>query len=375
MAASSKSLDPLGDTDYAVPPGETLRELLAERGLTQRELARRAALSPKHVNRLLQGLVPLSVDVAQRLERVTGTPARIWNQLEANYRSDLERLRTRRDLAEHGAWLRGLPVKALVERGLLPEKPADNPSRVEQMLSFFGVASVDAWDDVYADIACAFRKSKAHEAEPGAVAAWLRLGELAALEIQAAPFDRKGLRSALPELRALTSERPEVASSKMSDICAAHGVVLVFIEEITGARSSGATRWLTPEKALIQLSLRYRTDDQLWFTFFHEIGHIFLHGKTNVWIEEVSSAAADPYEVEADRFSRDVLIPPAEAPVLPRLKSDASVRAFAARIGVAPGIVVGRLQHDQQWSYSRGNNLKRRVVLVDVEGHPSSERQ
>ncbi|HEY5989467.1 MAG TPA: helix-turn-helix domain-containing protein [Streptosporangiaceae bacterium] len=112
-----------GDTDYAVPPGETLRELHEEQGLTQRDLARRADLSPKHVNRLLQGLVPLSADVAQRLERVTSTLAQIWNRLEANYRSDLERQRTQRDLAEYGAWLRDLPVRALVQRGILPASP------------------------------------------------------------------------------------------------------------------------------------------------------------------------------------------------------------------------------------------------------------
>ena len=74
ITTGEKGLYPLGDTDYAVPPGETLRELLEERGMSQRELARRTGLSLKHVNKLLHGLVPLSADVALRLERVTGTP-------------------------------------------------------------------------------------------------------------------------------------------------------------------------------------------------------------------------------------------------------------------------------------------------------------
>lgn len=373
MPTADKRLYALEDTDYAVPPGETLRELLDERGLTQRDLARRAELSPKHVNRLLQGLVPLSADVAQRLERVTGTPARFWNAREAEYRSDLERLRAKRDLAESVAWLKELPVKVLVDRGILPVAPADRTSRVEQMLSFFGVASVEAWRDVYATMACAFRQSRAHKPKPGAVATWLRLGEIAAQDIPCEPFDKASLQAALPELRALTCEPVEVFSEKMRDICAAHGVVVVFVEEVPGSRASGVTRWLTPTKALIQLSLRYRTDDHLWFTFFHEIAHVIKHGKAEVWIEGGSSADDDPREDEADGFSRDVLIPPRYAPELARLKSEASVRQFASRIGVAPGIVVGRLQHDGGWMHSRGNRLKRRLILAAADESRTDE--
>lgn len=370
MATADEGLYALGDTDYAVPPGETLRELLDEQGLTQRDLARRADLSPKHVNRILQGLVPLSADVAQRLERVTGTPARIWNNLEAEYRSDLERLRAKRDLAEDAAWLKELPVKVLVDRGILPAQPADKASRVEQMLSFFGVASVEAWRDVYASLACAFRQSRAHEPKPGAVATWLRLGEIAAQDVHCGPFDRTALEAALPDLRVLTCEPPEVFSTKMRDICATHGVAVIFVEEVPGARASGVTRWLTPAKALIQLSLRYRTDDHLWFTFFHELAHVIRHGKTEVWIEGSAPVTDDPREDEADRFSRDVLIPPRDARELPKLNTDAAVRQFASRIGVAPGMVVGRLQHDGCWAHSRGNQLKRRLALaVAEEGH------
>lgn len=86
---------PLGDTDYATPPGEVLRELLEERGLSEQELARRAGLGREQVSGLLQGAVPLSAEVARRLEHVTGVSAQTWSQKEADYRSDLERLRSR----------------------------------------------------------------------------------------------------------------------------------------------------------------------------------------------------------------------------------------------------------------------------------------
>lgn len=357
----------LGDTDYAVPPGETLRELLEEQGLNQRDLARRADLSPKHVNRLLQGLVPLSADVAVRLERVTGTPARIWNRLEADYRSDLERIRSERELSVDVMWATDFPVTELVKREILPAEPSDKISRLEQVLTFFGVASPGAWQDVYADLACAFRTSKTFEAKQGALVAWLRLGEIAARDVYCEPYDRKKLEAALPSLRELTRETADVFTERMCTLCAACGVAVVFVPELSGTRASGVTRWLTPDKALIQLSLRYKTDDHLWFTFFHEIGHVLRHGKTHVWIEATSPAAGgDPREADADRFSRNVLIPPRHAADLRELKTADDVRRFADRIGVSPGVVVGRLQHDRFWPHSRGNKLKRPLRFTDL---------
>jgi len=359
-----KELYPLGNTDYAVPPGETLRELLDEKGISQREFARRADLSPKHVNKLIQGLVPLSADVALRLERVTGTPARIWNRREADYRSDQERIRSDRELSGDVMWVDDFPVAELVRRDYLPAQPVDQVSRLEQLLGFFGVASVGAWEEVYSGLACAFRTTQAFEAKPEALATSLRLGELAAQDVQCVPFERRELGASLPKLRELTREPVEVFCTQMRAICAACGVAVVFVPELPGSRASGVTRWLTPTKALIQLSFRYKTDDHLWFTFFHEIGHVLRHGKTDVWIEASSSGARDPREAEADKFSRDVLIPPRDAGELPRLKSADQVHRFAERLGVAPGIVVGRLQHDGIWSHSRGNQLKRQLSFA-----------
>jgi HTH-type transcriptional regulator/antitoxin HigA len=367
MRAKSNNYYQVAETDYATPPGEVLQDLMDEQGLTQRDLARRADLSPKHVNQLLHGMVSLSPTVAQRLELVTGMPARMWNQLEALYQSDLQRIQAKRDLAECATWLDAMPVRALLKRGILPESPDDRASRIQQLLSFFGVASVSAWDGVYASLECAFRQSTAHEIKPGAVAAWLRLGEITAREIKCSTFDSKGLRSALPELRALTSEPAEVFAPKVQAICAANGVAVVFVEDIEGARASGVMRWLTPDKALIQLSFRYRTDDHLWFTFFHEVGHVLLHGKTDLWIEDSRPSGSGPKEAEADRFSRDLLIPPAAAAGLRDLRSKSSVIDFAQRIGVASGIVVGRLQHDEIWPPQNGNGLKRKIDLSHID--------
>jgi HTH-type transcriptional regulator/antitoxin HigA len=204
--------------------------------------------------------------------------------------------------------------------------------------------------------------------EPGAIAAWLRLGELKAQLVECSPFDASQLRAAIVQMRSLTVATPDVYGPALKQLCAECGVALVFVKEVTGSRVSGATRWLTPTKAIVQLSGRYGTDDHLWFTLFHELAHVLLHGKRSVWIDDDATAGQDePQEHEADRFAQDILIPPEHRSrydtLPPRL---ADIREFARDIGLAPGIVVGRLQREGRLARTTGNHLKRRVEVSDV---------
>ena len=180
------------------------------------------------------------------------------------------------------------------------------------------------------------------------MAAWLRKGEIEARDVHTEPFDHAGLKAALPALRAVTLVGdPREFIAELQRICAVRGVVALFVPELSGTRLCGAARWLTPNRAIVQLSLRYRTDDHLWFTFFHELGHILLHGKRDYFVDTAGDAV-DEKEREADRFAGDILIPPADyrALISERDYSAPAIERFAARIGVAPGIVIGRLQHD-----------------------------
>ena len=118
---------------------------------------------------------------------------------------------------------------------------------------------------------------------------------------------------------------------------------------------------------MIQLSLRGKSDDHLWFTFFHEAGHILLHGKKDVFIESKGEGCRDigggEKEQEADRFAQDFLIRPERYKTFIKNGrfSEAAIREFAKEIGLAPGIVVGRLQHEKLIPFSRGNALRKRL--------------
>ena len=137
------------------------------------------------------------------------------------------------------------------------------------------------------------------------------------------------------------------------------GVAVVFVPSLPKTGVSGATRWMNANKAIIQLSLRYRTNDHLWFTFFHEAGHILLHGKKDLFLE-YKNGLDDEKEQQANQFAQNELIP---EKAMNQFISQGdltknSIKAFAKEVGIAPGIVVGQLQHRDLINYQTFNDLK-----------------
>jgi len=143
--------------------------------------------------------------------------------------------------------------------------------------------------------------------------------------------------------------------------CAKAGVAVVFAPAPKGCPVSGATKWLSANKALIMLSVRGKTDDKLWFTFFHEAGHLLKHGKRLIFLDILGEDGLNPEEEEqANVFARDFLIDAASYRKFCAvgLFTEAEIRAFARREGVSPGIVLGRLQFDHCLGWDRLNKLK-----------------
>ncbi len=331
------------EPDYAIPPGDIIAEFIEEQGMTQVELARRLGVTTKHLNQLIRASVSLSNELAIALERVTGTPARFWNALEANFQDFEAREREVDDLSADLPWLDELPLKELITRGHIQDKRNRPVDQLREVLKFFGVAGRSSFDEVCAS--AAYRKSNAYGSDQYAVAAWLRVGELQAAGVQCEPFDKSAFRSALREIRSLTKlTDPNVWLPRLTELCAASGVVVLLVPEIGKSRLSGAARWLTPDKALIQLSLRDRWAEAFWFTFFHEAAHILLHSKKRTFIDDGQSS--DELEGEADRFALDLLIPAEHLPRMATLRTASDVRAFANAIGVGSGIVAGRLHKE-----------------------------
>jgi HTH-type transcriptional regulator/antitoxin HigA len=359
------------EPDWVSPPGETVLDLAEERGWTQSELAQRLGYSEKHMSQLVNGKVPLSVDAALRLERVLGSSATFWLTREASYQRHLARLEAEKRHAEWVPWLDELPLKELMAAGAIPKlrKDARNkPGLVECCLRFFGVASPDDWRNHYGGLQMAFRRSRADQSDVGAIASWLRLGEQHAEKHVGPKYDQAAFKKSLQLARELTSEAPEVFEPQLRQLLHGAGVILVLIPAIPRAHVSGVARWLGA-RPVIQLSLYGKTNDRFWFTFFHEAAHILLHANTredkkSVFLDDPHVAhSSNPQEQEADQWAASFLIPDKYSVELPALRSKAAVVEFAHRIGIHPGIVVGRLQHDGIVEPSWMNDLKQSFRL------------
>lgn len=347
-------------SDLPIPPGELLAETLEAMNLSQAELARRMGRPIQAINEIVRGTKEITPETAIQLERVLGVPAHIWLGLEAEYQHTKARLDDRKRLgAEANLPIVKLLYRPLARLGWLP-KTRNRTKQVAHLLVFFGVGSLHK---VPVAEPAAYRLSRTRRAQPEALAAWLRKGELEAQKIEAEPFNEKRLRDFVPELRRLTTKPPEMFEPYVKKALAECGVALVLLPHLPKAYAHGATRWLSPEKALVQLSLRGKWADIFWFSLFHELGHVLLHGRRQVYI---AGGEQDEYERGADRFASDQLISPDdyEAFLSKGDLSEAGVVAFAKEQGIHPGIVVGRLQHSGHLSHSRLNHLRTRFTWV-----------
>ena len=131
----------------AVPPGESIREQLDIRNMNQKEFALRMNMSEKHVSNLLNGKVSLTNDVANRLERVLGVPARFWNRLESLYREDLAKVETENLADKEINFINSFPYNDMVKAHIV-DKASNHVDRHINLCQFFEVANLSLLDDM-----------------------------------------------------------------------------------------------------------------------------------------------------------------------------------------------------------------------------------
>lgn len=358
-------------------PGETIADVLRARNRSIREFAEAMGETEGDVASLLEGRTAITIGCARRLSEVLGASVEFWMSRDYLYREGAGRLQ-----AEHRDWLDALPMGDMIRFGWISPTPKAT-EEATAALRFFGVPSVEAWHQEYAELErlTSFRTSTAFESRPAAVAAWLREGERRALSLSCGQWDENRFRDALSRARRLSRiGDPRRFMPRLQQLCASAGVALVALRTPSGCRASGATRFLSRERALLLVSFRHLTDDQLWHTFFHEAGHLLLHGRSRVFVEGLGEGLDRGFgagkggeielftvhEDEANAFAANMLIPESARAGFERLRADVNaILRFATELGISPGIVVGQLQHIGRVRPNQFNSLKRRYQWAE----------
>jgi len=357
-----KSRDPI-----LILPGETLIDLLEEKGMTQAELAERMGRPLKTINEIIKGKTSITPETAIQLEGVFSVPAGFWMNLESNYQVALVRFNFEEKLKEEYQIAEKYPYKEMVKLGWI-SAVSDSKEVVQSLLNFFGVISLKNVIEKNIFIGAQYRISAKKDYSKEAITAWLRKGVLEAQKINTDDFDEKKLKEAIPKIKSLMFSRPNEFMSQLTRILADCGVALVILKSLKNVPVNGVTRWISPKKALIQMSIRGKYADIFWFSLFHELGHLLLHRKKDVYIDSENEEVNKKQEDQANKFASESLIPESECNSFTAkfkiYKDIETLKRFAKKQGVINGIVVGRLQNDQVIGRNQLNSLRDKYEWV-----------
>lgn len=335
------------NSDLAIHPGEFLEETLDEIGMTQSELSNRLGRPVQAINEIIKGKKSITSTTALELEDVLGVPSHIWLGLESEYQLVLARQEELKQMQEECSLVKNFPYLDLVKLGFV-HATKKTIERVDELKRFFGVAKLVQISHVKA-YQPAFRVSSHGEISNEAIATWIQSARMKAKEIETQPFDRKILKENLLKLKSLMNlDNINESLKKIQETLNTCGVALVLLPHFKKTKVSGATFWIDNDKAVISMSLRGSFSDVFWFSFFHEVGHIMLHPKREVFLENGhSNTKLQKQEDEADRFASDFLVNNKDFEKFISLGnlSENTVVDFAKEQGVKPSVIVGRLMH------------------------------
>jgi addiction module HigA family antidote len=351
-------------------PAETLREKLAEMGMSIKEFALRTAKPEKTIIAVLNEESSLTPEMAVLFENVTKISAGFWINKQARYNEYIARKKQEEALNSSLAWAKEFPYAEMAKNNWVP--PTRNiEEKTQHLLSFFGVASHIGWENLYmqSELKVAAYTSLKHTHEAHSISAWLRQGELQANKVKVPQYDIKRLKENIPAMRKLMVEQPHDFFIQLQKLCLDAGVILLFTPKLPKVPLSGSTRWIN-DTPLIQLTARYGQNDRFWFTFFHEVGHIILHGKKYISLENVDFAAADAQkEHEAHDFAVKLTFSKEQEQKLlsehPSSINAGDISKYAKEFDTHPAMIIGRLQYLQLIPYTVGREFIVPVNLSD----------
>lgn len=346
--------------EYVIAPGETILELLEVHGMTQLDLANKTGINKKTINEIIKGKAPITTATALKLEYVFNIPASFWNNLESEYRESIERKKDYDSLVDDEVYLENIPYAEMARRNWV-EPTRDAKEKIINLRKFFSVASLSFDTELKSRLA--FRKSNNDNFSFESLLCWIRYGEIQSSKDVYPKYNEEKLSNSVSEIRDLVSKPFLSVLDEIKSILTDCGISLVYEPHLPNTYVNGVAYKMTSDKAIIMISDRGKKDDILWFTLFHEIGHLLKHSKKEIFVDQEKDEKND-IELEADEYSRNVLISDRifnDFVNSKRYMTERGIKVFAKENNISTGIVVGRLQKEKYIGWNEFNDLITRI--------------
>lgn len=341
-----------------VTPGRILSRELEARGWTQKDLAEIIKRPPQAINEIIQGTKQITPDTALELSEAFDTSPEFWNNLEANYRLNLAKKQKNDSNIQRRSRLYSLaPIAELIKRQWIKPKTDSVEDLEKAVCDFLKISSPDETPKLVVN----FRCNRHLDPENTALIAWMKRVEHLARQQKVGQFQPEKLQVAIPDILACATSEEKIA--QVPSLLLNLGIHFVIVPHLKKTYLDGAAFYLG-QNPVIALTLRCNRIDCFWFTLLHELGHIDA-GHKGIYLDDIDHPESNPEELEANQKARDWSISPLAyknfvTETKPKF-SEKAIKDFAQAHQRHPGIIVGRLQHDNFIGYS---NLRKYLVKV-----------
>lgn len=352
----------------AFHPGYYVAEIIEDMGVTQAEFAVRMGTTSKTLSQLVNGQANISNDLAQKLSSMLGTSIEFWLNLQTAFDEKVIEINKAKATDEQAEIVAVIDYSYFVKLANLPAARTVR-EKIDNLCSYFRIADLRILRQN--DFLVNFRTGIATVEDKNIInsRAWLQTALNVAARIETAPFNADKLKAYIPEIRTMTLQDPEVFLPRLREIFSDCGVAFVLLPYLKNSGINGAVKWINQDRVVLAMNDRRLNADTFWFSLFHEIKHVLQQKTKTVFVsssKQEMKAMDEKLEEEADIFAQNTLIPIRDyrqfAPS--RYTSDAEIIAFAKKIGIHPGVVAGRLQHDHIIAQNRCSSLKEQYKIV-----------
>lgn len=349
----------------AIHPGSILKEELKERGVSQKNFAKKIEMQPSHLNEIIKGKRSITKQVADKFEEVLGIPSIDWVKLQMVYDYDTQQNEERQVVEtaayeEYQEYLKIFDIKTLTSRlGFSSHLYSEVVAFIRQTFKLPEPAKL------FVQTNGLFKKSSKVGKDPRMIMTWMLLAKQFAFSRKIdSIYDENRIDELIPQISQILNDNHNTIE-KLTKKFDEFGIVFGVVKKVEGASIDGYS-FDYQNRPCIVVTTRYDKIDNLAFAVMHELGHIKNHDNEFCRVNFEDYDHESPEEKAANAFAANALIPDAIWKKIPEVQLyPAQIQrlytAWAEQNGYNKWIALGRISHETGM-FKFKNDSSRRIL-------------